>query len=100
MGVVNAINTDGGGSATLVINDTVVSQPSDYRLVTESAIVLNVVKSYMWCERGRNSRAAVKDSNLQILYRSTLRYTTRLRRNKLFEGVFDLLAFKASFLWR
>ena len=34
MGVKNAINTDGGGSATLIVNDTVVSHPSDYRCVT------------------------------------------------------------------
>ncbi len=29
LGVVNAINVDGGGSATLVLNDTLVNYPSD-----------------------------------------------------------------------
>ena len=30
LGAINAINLDGGGSATMVVNNTLISYPSDY----------------------------------------------------------------------
>ena len=30
LGAVNAVNLDGGGSATMVVNNTVINYPSDF----------------------------------------------------------------------